>query len=353
MKRILFDAHQIGRRQTGNETYVRELVPRLQVESDLELIAALERGARLGPGSRVRYVPRNGLARLAALSLLARRVEADLVHAIYFLPPALARPSVLTVHDISFEIHPEFFSRASLIRDRVLIRSSARAASTVITVSQTSRDEIISRYQLPAERVVAIPNGVGDEFAPSPDWTPYDGTRPLRVLAVGVLQPRKNLIRLVDALKLLGGGLDVALRVVGPSGFQAERIRNRLEGRRNLEVRISGWVAQADLVREYHEADVFVFPSIYEGFGLPVVEAMASGIPVVASTGGALPEIVGGAALLVDPFDVVGLAKAIERVAGDPSLASKLRAQGLERATHFSWTRSAAAHAGVYRDLLA
>jgi Glycosyltransferase len=284
------------------------------------------------------------------LAILARQERADLVHAIYFLPPATGRATVVTIHDISFELFPEFFSRTALARNRILIRASAKAASCVVTVSETSRRDIVERYGLPESRVVVIPNGVSPVFRPAEHWEPFQGGRPLRILAVGTLEPRKNLMRLIDALRLVSSDMAVSLRVVGPDGYQSARIRDRLSSA--IESRVVGWASESELATEYRAADVFVYPSIYEGFGLPLLEAMAAGTPVVASTGGSIPEVAGDAALLADPYDVAGLADAIRRIAGDGSLAAELRARALERAASYTWEGSAAAHAAVYRSLV-
>jgi glycosyltransferase involved in cell wall biosynthesis len=356
MTTVLFDAHQLGRRQTGNETYVRELLRAFRDRTDVDLIAAVEAGQPptgiLAPPIRLRRVPSNGLGRLGVMSLLARRAGVDLVHAVYFLPPATRRPTVLTVHDISFERYPEFFSRLALVRDRLLVRASARAATRVITVSETSRRDLIELYGIPEDRVVAIPNGVAEGFRPANGtWTPYPGDRPLRVLAVGTLQPRKNLLRLLDALIIVAREIPVQLRVVGPDGYQADEIRDRLSS--SIQTEVVGWLDDDALAAEYRCADVFVYPSIYEGFGLPVIEAMASGTPIVTSSGGSLPEVAGDAALIVDPLDVQGLAAAIRSVAEDGHGATALRQRGLERSRTFTWARSAALHTAVYQDLVA
>jgi glycosyltransferase involved in cell wall biosynthesis len=351
--RVLFDAHQLGRRQTGNETYVRELLRRLPDEPDLAIVAAVERGLAPDvapkPPIRIRKVPRNGLGRLAALGILARQEHADLVHAIYFLPPATGRPTVVTIHDISFELFPEFFSRAALVRNRYLIRASARGATAIITGSEASRGEIVERYRVPENRVFVIPYGVASGFRPADRWAPFDGDRPLRVLAVGTLEPRKNLVRLLDALRLVALKQAVHLRVIGPDGYQSSRIRQRLST--GIQVDLIGWASETDLAREYRAADIFAYPSIYEGFGLPVLEAMSAGTPTVASTGGSIPEVAGDAALLVDPLDPAAMAAAILQLAGDPALAEGLRARGLERARLFTWERTSTAHAALYSSL--
>lgn len=357
MARILFDAHQLGRRQTGNETYVRELLRALRDRNDLDLTAAVEADQKpagvLRPPLRLLRVPSNGVGRLAAMARMARRERPDVVHSIYFLPPGTRRPVVLTVHDISFERFPQFFSRRAVMRDRLLIRASVRAADRVVTVSEASRRDIIELYRVPEDRVIAIPNGVSPHFRPADAeaWTPFAGHRPLRVLAVGALQPRKNLPRLLEALASVSRDTLIHLRVVGPDGHQAAMIRERLS--KSVTTEIVGWLDEDALAREYRRADIFAYPSIYEGFGLPVIEAMASGTPVVTSTGGSLPEVAGDAALVVDPHDVAALAGAIRRIAEDQRLARSLRARGIARASAFTWDLSAERHAAVYRSLVA
>jgi glycosyltransferase involved in cell wall biosynthesis len=352
--RVLLDAHQLGRRQTGNETYVRELLTSLRAFPEVEVLAAVEGDPHptgpLASPVRLRRVPRNGLARLAALSLVAHGARVDLLHAVYFLPAFVGRPSVVTIHDISFERHPEFFSRRSLLRDRVLIRDAARRANRVITVSETSRRDLIELWRVPPERVVAIYNGVDEIFGPGPDAPEEDSLDPLRVLAVGTLQPRKNLGRLLDAVAIVARNRRVLLRVVGPDGYQAQAIRARLAGR--AEVEVLGYVDRAALADEYRHAHLLAYPSLYEGFGLPVLEAMASGTPVVTTTGGSLPEVAGDAALIVDPLDISAFATAIERVADDGALRAELRSRGLARARAFSWATSARRHVETYASLL-
>jgi glycosyltransferase involved in cell wall biosynthesis len=352
--RVLFDAHQLGSRQTGNETYVRELLRGLRDQPDLDVVAAVEGGQEragvLAPPICLRRVPHNGLARMAVLSLAARADKVDLVHAVYFLPPMPGRPSVVTIHDISFERHPEFFSRRSLLRDRLLIRDAARRASRLITVSETSRQDLIELWRVPPERVVAIYNGVDEVFRPGPNEPDEGSLDPLRVLAVGTLQPRKNLGRLLEALAIVGRDRRVELRVVGPDGYQAQEIRERLSDRGDVEV--TGYLDRMALAQEYRRAHLLVYPSLYEGFGLPVVEAMASGIPVVTTTGGSLPEIAGDAALIVDPLDVSAIAAAIVRVADDGLLRATLRRLGLARARAFDWRTTARRHVEVYERLL-
>jgi glycosyltransferase involved in cell wall biosynthesis len=353
----MFDAHQLGRRQTGNETYVRELLPELATRPEIAVTALLEDPAledpTLPPGIGRRRVPRSGVQRLAAMTRLCRRERPDLLHAIYFAPYLAATPMVVTVHDISYELYPEFFSRSPLLRDRLLVRDSARRARAVVTVSETSRRDLIEHYGLPEERVVAIPNGVAPRFldAQAAAIEPIVD-RPLRVLAIGTLQPRKNLLRLLAAVRRVAVERPVHLRVVGPDGHGAALIREALADAGDVQVDVAGYVAEEDLVREYTGADMLVYPSIYEGFGLPLVEAMACGLPVVTSTGGSLPEVAGDAALIVDPLDESAIADAIRRLADDPVLRRELSTRGRERARGFTWSAAAGRLVEVYAQVL-
>jgi glycosyltransferase involved in cell wall biosynthesis len=348
--RVLFDGHQIGRGQTGNETYARETVRALVERGRTDVVLAVERNAEPPVAPRavtIRRVPRSGLLRLAAFGQIARDTRSDVVHAIYFLPPFLGRPSVVAVHDISYELHPEFFRRSEVMRNRVLVRAAIRRATFVVTVSETSRLDILEFYGADPARVVAIPAGVSQAFHPA-DLARADEHAPrrLRVLGVGTLQPRKNLINLAAAIQRVSARHPVTLRLVGPDGYQANAIRNKVG--LGPDVTFLGYVSEQELVKEYQAADVFVYPSLYEGFGLPVVEAMASGVPVVTSDRGALPEVAGDAALIVDPCDATAIADAILRIAEDRDLRQTLRTRGLARAHQYSWLAAAMSLEGVY-----
>ena len=349
--KVLFDAHQLGRRQTGNETYIRALLTEFADMPSLDLTPAVERSALGDPAIvsfAVRRVPRSGTLRLISMAVAARLISADVMHAVYFAPYLSGMPIVLTVHDISYEIYPEFFSRVERLRARTLIRDGVRRARFVITVSEASRHDLVQRYGVPEERVLVIHNGVARRFltVPPRDVQPI-GDRPLRILALGTLQPRKNLMRLMEAVRIVALKRPVTLRVVGPDGFQAGAIRDALDG--SASATIAGFLSDAQLVNEYVEADMLVYPSIYEGFGLPVLEAMACSTPVITSTGGSLPEVAGDAAIVVDPFDVSAIANSILRLADDVQLRRELVKKGLVRAGSYSWAASAQAHAEAYQ----
>ena len=251
----------------------------------------------------------------------------------------------MTVHDLSFERDPSVMGRRDRLIFRTVVPRSARRAARVLAVSERTKRDLIELYDIPEERIVVTPNGVDPAFTPNgpkADGEPY-------ALFVGALQPRKDASAAIEALALLGNGA-LRLVVVGQDkGGRAEAEqaveRNGLAGR----VEFRGHVPQEELAALYRGAACLVFPSRYEGFGLPVVEAMASGTPVVATTAGALPEVAGGAAILVEERNPVALAGGIERAIAD---RERLVAAGLERARHFTWAETARRTLEVYRELL-
>jgi glycosyltransferase involved in cell wall biosynthesis len=341
--RILFDGHQLGRHQTGNETYVRELLRGLASRQSIEVVAAVDRGVDLAGLTTGRIdrepLPRQPLLRLPALALASRRLRVDLLHSIYYLPPLARRPVLVSIHDVSYERFPQFFSRRELYKNRLVVAWAARHADVVLALTEHAKAELIDVYHIDADRIRVVPAGVGEAFLRS-HAERGPGLREggaLQILAVGTVQPRKNLLRLVEALRQVARTREVKLRVIGPEGHAAASIRASLRDSA-VAVETLGYVTEQALVQAYVDADVFVYPSIYEGFGIPVLEAMACGTPVVTSTGGALPEVAGQAALIVDPYDVEGLVAAIIQAADDQSLRERLSGLGRERAQRYSWS---------------
>ena len=264
----------------------------------------------------------------------------------------------MTVHDISFARSPELFSR----RDRTLlrlVRGSVRRAARVIAVSEFTRADLCDVYDLDPAKVVAIPNGVSESFTPQPDAQArvrqrFGIDRPY-MLCVGALQPRKNVPLAIEAYaRVVGRGMNCELVVAG--GDRGGRIdvldailRNGLTGR----VHMLGHVEEEAMPALYSAARALVFPSLYEGFGIPALEAMATGTPVIASNTTGLAEAVGDAGLTVDPHSAEELADAMRRLLDDEALREQLVAAGLARAVNFTWGRAAAATARVYREALA
>lgn len=248
----------------------------------------------------------------------ARRARLDLMHFpvnVVSIPPSV--PQVLTVHDLAFHHFPEQYPAAKQRYLRAMTRLSVRRATRVIAVSETTRQDILTLYGCSPERVVAIPNGVGAEMQPLPQAQVETFRREHDlpsdfVLFLGTLQPRKNLETLLRAYAKIVDRLEWPLVVAGAAGWQYDRIFQlvRQLGLTN-RVRFAGFVRGEELPLWYNAATLFVYPSLYEGFGLPALEAMACGTPVIVSNSSSLPEVVGDAGLLVDPRDVSALAASI------------------------------------------
>ena len=254
----------------------------------------------------------------------------DVLHCPTFRAPVRSPvPVVVTLHDLAVLRHPGTFNQWTRFYSRLAVPRVARAARLLIAVSEFTRREIVELLGVPAERIRVLPNGVGDPFVPHGAASRGD-----YVLAVGTLEPRKNLALVQQAARALA----VELRVVGARGWGG--------------VEVDGWlgrVSDEELARLYRGARCLVYPSLYEGFGIPVLEAMACGTPVVTSARGATEEVAGGAAVLVDPHDPAAIANGIEEAA---ARRDELRARGFERAAQFTWERVAAETWAVYEEAL-
>lgn len=284
----------------------------------------------------------------------------DVFHSPDFaLAPVWKARTLVTVHDLSFERVPECFEPALLTYlNRVVPRSVARA-DIVLADSESTRNDAIELLHLAPDRVFVVYAGVDDRFCRVTDPTLLETVRdryslPKRfVLSVGTLQPRKNYVRLIEAFAQLSGADDVHLVISGGRGWLYEGIFRRVEelglGSR---VHFPGYVAEADLPSLYSLSEVFAFPSLYEGFGLPPLEAMACGTPVVVSRISSLPEVVGDAARLVDPLSVAEIAGALQRLLDSPAQGAALAERGLAQARRFSWSSAARRLLGLYQTLL-
>ena len=334
---VVVDADVLGRMRTGDETYVLNLLrelPPLAAAAGIR-IAAVTRRPELVPDGveALRLVtPIQELRMAWALPRLLRRVGAALVHTQYALP--LGRcPGVVTIHDLSFELDATLLRRKDRLVFRTVVPRAARRARRVLTVSERSKRDLVELYGIPAERVVVTPNGV------DPAFTPQEGSGGGGyVLAVGAVEERKNQLATAAAAAATG----LPLIVAGPIRDEAIAGALRASG---ADVR--GWVEQDELVRLYRGAACLVQASRFEGFGLPAIEAMACGTPVVAVPEPALREVAGDAALYADE---AGLADAIRAAIAD---RERLVAAGLERARLFTWRAAAERTLEVYREALA
>ena len=320
--RVGFDVSPRAQTQAGTARVVDGLLGALTGRPDLDVVPL-----SFGGGGRVAAAVRDAVWYPAGVARAARKL--DLLHCTTFRGPLRSKaPVVVTVHDLALLRFPEVFRLWHRTTGRLALQSSAKAADAIVAVSEFTRDELVELLDVPAERIRVVRNGVEPLFTPDGERAEGD-----YVLAVGTLEPRKNLARVVEAARLAG----VELRVVGAAGWGG--------------VDVPGWVGRVsdeELARLYRGACCVVYASLYEGFGLPVLEAMASGVPVVTSRGGATEEVAGGAAVLVDPSDVEAIAAGIGEAT---SRRDELVPLGLARAREFTWAAAADAVETLWREL--
>jgi glycosyltransferase involved in cell wall biosynthesis len=262
---------------------------------------------------------------------------------------------VVTVHDLAFVVQPQLFPRAWGLMYRAALSRIVRSADGIITVSRHTAEDLSRRTRVDPRKIHVIPLAASLPASDTDPGTVLDRLKVPQpyVLFVGTLEPRKNLIRLVHAYRRAASrGLPHALVLAGPMGWRPQALLRAISEEGPGDVVLTGTVGANDLDALYREASVFVYPSLYEGFGLPVLEAMARGTPCVVSTSSSLPEVAGEAALPVDPRSVGGLTEAIERVTSDRDLAGRLREAGMARAARFSWAETARRTLDVYKSVL-
>ncbi|MFW6075164.1 MAG: glycosyltransferase family 4 protein [Chloroflexota bacterium] len=282
----------------------------------------------------------------------------DVLHSPVNVVPLLSTvPAVLTVHDLAFERYPEHYPAAKQRYLSLMTRLSALRAARIIAVSEATRNDLVECYRVSPDKVAVVPNGVDDRFRPVEPGR-ADAFRASQdlpehfILFVGTLQPRKNLETLLVAMSLLPRGVDWPLVVVGGGGWKYDTIFRTVK-RYGIgdRVRFAGYVPVEDLPEWYAASSIVVIPSHYEGFGLPALEAMASGVPVIAANASSLPEVVGDDGVLFDPADAAELAAAIVTLVENADLRRQLVQRGRERATGYTWWCTAAETYEIYREV--
>jgi glycosyltransferase involved in cell wall biosynthesis len=367
--RVGIDAHCIGHGKTGNETYTYNLVKHLSLleAEDIDYLIYLtakgkrEEGLFFEERFRAQLIrPESPFIRIPiGFAMDSRAHTLDLLHAQYLLPYQLKCRTVLTVHDVLYERFPEFFTKADYYRNKLGIPWSCRRADHIITVSESSKNDLVQFYGLDPERITVTYHGADDCYRPIDKGEATEHLRKYGIegdflLYVGTIQPRKNVPRLLSAFAhLKKRGLPHKLVIVGPKAWLSEEAFRALENNpAKRDVVVTGYVPRSDLAYFYNAATVFVYVSISEGFGLPVIEAMACGTPTITSLGSSLEEIAGGAAVLIDPLDDLAIASAIEDVLSDSGRRTELRELGLARSKQFSYRKMATQTQAIYRHLM-
>ncbi len=368
--RIAIDAHSVGTGLGGNESYATNLIEALAEIDKTNLYTlyvtrkeAVDRFTKRWPNFSVRAtLPHTPLIRIPLiLSAELRRQPVDVLHVQFTAPPLSPCPFVVSIHDLSFEHLPETFKWRSRNQLKATVRRSARNAARVIALSEHAKRDIIETYAIAPDRIRSIPLAASHRFRPVTDADELKRVRQTYaiegeyILSVGAIQPRKNLRRLIEAYARLRwtrpeGNLP-KLVVAGKCAWLFEEtLRSIKELQVTESVILTGYVPENDLPALYSGALCFVYPSYFEGFGLPPLEAMKCGAPVITGDRTSLPEVVGDAGLMVDPFDVDALAAAISTLISDSALRAKLIAKGLERARLFDWKETARQTLTVYQE---
>ena len=363
---IGIDGHVLGDRSGGNETYYRNLIMNLSPEIQKETILfvkSMEDVQGLSfQGQVVCYKSKKAAVRnFIELPYLAWKYKLKCLHMQYFIPFVCPCPIVVTIHDISFEHFSDIFTKKEMLLQRNLIPYAARKSKKILTVSEFSKDDICEKYQVSPEKVVVTYNGKSEKFNKEPLTDQERAVLRERyslpekyILYVGNIQPRKNLKRLLHAYFKYAdkAANSLPLVIVGKKAWMYDEVFAEIE-QRQWEGRVffTDYVDADDLPQIYKEAEFFVYPSIFEGFGLPVLEAMACGTPVITSNITSIPEVAGDACYLVDPFSEEEICNALETFASNEEMRKACMVKGYKQAEKFNWKITAQETEKVYRQL--
>ncbi len=350
--RVALDATAIGRGKTGNETYLTGLLEgwKEAKPEGVEMVPIFSEAASSRPPHLGTQIRGSGFFKRHLVELPKAKEESrsDLFHGVYWMRPWEKEPFVLTVHDISFAVHPEWFRPGEALFYTALIRAAAKKARKVITVSEFCRTEIAEKWDLPADKIETTYEAARSLFKPGKKKK----SGPPTLLFVSAIHPRKNLNRLIRVWERLSSDRfpDLRLKVIGPAGWSAGSDLQALKAavaRGGAEW--LGSQTDAELKEAYQTATMLVYPSLYEGFGLPPLEAMACGCPVACSNTASLPEVCGEAAEYFDPTSEEEMAAKIAYLLGNQDRREELSRAGVAKAAEYSWERMAEETAAVYR----
>jgi glycosyltransferase involved in cell wall biosynthesis len=364
--RFSVDAHAIGCHLTGNEVYIRNLLRELaRLDQDSDLVAYISKpGAPEHVPERVttRWVSENPYKRLGwDIPRHLDQDRPDLLHVQYTGPLRCRVPLVVSVHDVSYLEHPEYFTRFRAAQLKLTVRHTVERAASILTPSEFSKTAILRHYGVSDDRVRVVPNAVSAAFRPvDRDHARAAVEKRLGVtgpfvLTVGDLQPRKNhlgLLRAFETAMRAHPKLRHKLLCVGKETWYSPRLREAVRHSPMAQrVHFTGFVEDAELVTFYGACELFVYPSLYEGFGLPILEAMACGRAVACSNSTAMPEVADSAALLFNPRDTDEMASAIGDVLTEPGLRARLERLGQKHAANFSWKQAAEQTLNAYYEV--
>ncbi len=372
--RVLIDASGVTKKKAGVGVYAKNLIDRLTVLPDLQLFVVAQdddpdfnypahpQVQTIRLASRLlRKTPVRMLWEQAVLPFLLKKYRIDVLHSLHYSFPLLRgrTKGVVTVHDMTFFSLPEMHLRSKQIYFQFFLRKSATHADAIIVISESARRDYVDRLGSPRGMLSVIHHGKAETFAPCrensclhPVLSRY-GLPDRYILYIGTIEPRKNLVRLLEAFaRVAPEHPDISLVIAGMKGWMYDDLFHRvLELGMERRVHFPGFIAEEDKPALLCGAEVFAYVSLYEGFGLPVLEALACGIPTVTSNTSSIPEVAGDAALLVDPLSVDQIATALKRLLEDEHLRLQLQTAAVRQAAKFTWPATAKQTLQVYRDV--
>ena len=363
---ILIDAHSIGDNSGGNETYWKNLLEGLmKIDNYNNYIVKCNKNNNLtilnNNFRRKDFLYNNTFYR-NLIEIPNIHNKFDVVHTQYFLPLFCKTNSVVSIHDISFLHHPECFNKNELLINSILIKKAAQNSKYIITISEFSKRDIIENYKIDPQKVIVTPLGASDIFKPMKTENEMETVKAITkkynlgekyILTVGNLQPRKNLGRLIKAFNILQRNdqfKQYKLVIVGKKNWELNKLFT--DANINNQIVLTGYVPDEDLPFIYNGCDAFVYPSLFEGFGLPVLEALKCGKAVLTSNTSSLPEVVGESGVLFNPLIVEDIAENIAKVLSNKQLKFKLEYEALIQAKKFSWEQTAKKTIKVYEKFI-
>lgn len=360
---IFIDAHMLGEQEGGNETYIAGLlhgfamlnvdniIPLYNTQYQTRIMAHRQRSLSLQSQSSLQRL-------LIELPRLCQKFNASLLHLTYNAPIHLSCPFVVTVHDVIFHRYPQYFAPRVRLLLKTLMPISMYRARAVITISEASKQDIVKHYPFVKNKIVSIPLAPGPlvETVPNMQAAQQISGGGDFILAVGTIQPRKNIKRLIEAYikARVNDAIQASLIIVGASAWQGSEIqRIAQDSPYKNDIIFAGYLDDATVSALYRTCSIFIYPSLYEGFGLPVIEAMYCGAPVITSNCSSLPEVAGDAAYFIDPYSVDEIGVALQNIFNNADLRQALITRGRIQAQKFSWHYTAAATLDVYQQALA
>ena len=364
--RFSIDAHAIGRHLTGNEVYVRSLLEgfaALDKKSEFIAYTSVRGAEEFVPAPiRTARVSENPFVRLGIdLSRRVRQDRQSLLHVQYTAPLLCPAPVVVSIHDVSYLEHPEFFTRSRRMQLQFTVERTVRRAAKILTLSEFSRKGIAKAYGLDPSRIAVVPAACSDIFKPisrAKAKAFVEGRFQIEhpfVLFVGDLQPRKNPLGLIHAFESLVANCPELLHhlvMVGKDTWYSPRVHQAAENSPfGNRIHFTGWVDDSELLQLYNACDIFTFPSFYEGFGIPILEAMACGRAVACSRTSAMPEVAGKSAVLFDPHSIEGMMAAMRDLLRNTEMRARMERAGVQNASRFTWRGTAQMTLDVYHEV--